>query len=462
VSLKESEASRIVLFSVSDGAIQEVKGLEGPRLERINISPDGRWIAYDFAQNEHTGERDIFLLSADGGRTIPLVQHPADDRLLGWAPGGDQILFSSDRVERGILDVWMVTVEDGKVRGAPALVRRNAGRRGMEPMGFTQDGSFYYTVQSARSDVFLAVLDPEKAKVLTPAKNVAQGFEGANRRPAWSPDGKYLAYISDREFGGPRSIALCILSLDTGEYRVLFPKLRSMARMTWFADGESVLAMGGDSGGLRLAAAQMGGVRVVSRGSISLINVETATVRTLIADDGTGIHSPRCTPDRKKVLYANDSPQDKVSRIISYDVESGQKKEVYRSSQPIARMDISPDGKLLAFLDPADASLKIMPTEGGSPRVLCKLDRMISGPAWSPDGKYIYFARYIKGIGMRRQELWRISSAGGEPVRFDLATDGSMEDFDIHPDGRRIAFQSTQSGRDVWVMENFLPKRKDD
>jgi Tol biopolymer transport system component len=125
-------------------------------------------------------------------------------------------------------------------------------------------------------------------------------------------------------------------------------------------------------------------------------------------------------------------------------------------------MDISPDGKLLAFLDPADASLKIMPTEGGSPRVLCKLDRMISGPAWSPDGKYIYFARYIKGIGMRRQELWRISSAGGEPVRFDLATDGSMEDFDIHPDGRRIAFQSTQSGRDVWVMENFLPKRKDD
>jgi Tol biopolymer transport system component len=82
---------------------------------------------------------------------------------------------------------------------------------------------------------------------------------------------------------------------------------------------------------------------------------------------------------------------------------------------------------------------------------------MISGPAWSPDGKYIYFARYIKGT--RRQELWRIPSAGGEPVRFDLTADGVMENIDIHPDGRRIVFDSQRSGQDVWVMENFLPKK---
>jgi len=262
ITTQESEPRRIVFVSVSDGAIRVVKNLGGLRPERGKISPDGRWIAYDFAQNEDTSVRDIFLLSADGNREIPLVQHPADDRLLGWAPGGDQILFSSDRTESGSLDVWIVPVEDGKARGAPALVRRNVSSTEIVPMGFTQDGSFYYTVRSVKADVYLAVLDPEKAKVSTPAKNVAQGFEGANR---------------------------------------------------------------------------------------------------------------------------------------------------------------------------------------------C--------PAWSPDGKYIYFARYIKG--MQRQELWRIPSAGGEPVRFDLAAD-VMENLDIHPDGLRIAFDSQRSGRDVWVMENSLPKRKDD
>jgi Tol biopolymer transport system component len=348
ITSKESEPSRFVFLSVSDGAIRVVKNVGALNPQRVEISPDGGWIAYDFAQNEDTGVRDIFLLSTDGNREIPLVQHPADDRLLAWAPGGDQILFSSDRVESGSLDVWIVPVEDGKARGVPALVRRDVGRRAIVPVGFTLDGSFYYTVRSAKSDVYLAVLDPEKAKVSTPAKNVAQGFEGANRCPAWSPDGKYLAYISDRESGGLRSTALCILSLDTGEYRVLFPQLGSMNRMSWLPDGESVLAI---SGGNRLVNVKTGGVRLANWGSISLINVKTAAVRTLIADDGTGIHSPRCTPDGKKVLYANDSQDYKVHRIISYDVESRQKKEIYRSSQMINRMDISPDGKLLAFLE---------------------------------------------------------------------------------------------------------------
>jgi Tol biopolymer transport system component len=149
---------------------------------------------------------------------------------------------------------------------------------------------------------------------------------------------------------------------------------------------------------------------------------------------------------------------------MSYDVESGQKKEIYRSSQQIIRMDISPDGKWLAFLEPADASLKVMPPEGGQPRVLYKfeLEKGVwsTSVAWSPDGKYIYFTRGSNGK-TGRQELWRIPSAGGEPVRFDLAADG-MANLDIHPDGRRITFNSGRVGEDVWVMENFLPQRKDD
>jgi Tol biopolymer transport system component len=366
---------------------------------------------------------------------------------MDWTPGGDWILFSSDRTGSG--DAWIVPVEDGKARGEPALVKRDFGRvssiTGVVPMGFAQDGSFYYTVRSDLADVYIAVLDPEKAKVSTPAKNVAQRFEGTNCYPAWSPDGKYLAYTSERQPGGLKSTALCLLTVDTGEYRELFPDLRNMFRMSWFPDGESVLVV----------------QSLVVSGGIHRVNVKTAGVRTLVTD-GSGFHSPRCTPDGKKVLYEDDSWQDRVFRIMSYDVESGQKKEIYRSSQQIIRMDISPDGKWLAFLEWADSALKVMPPDGGQPRVLYKFEGDWStSVAWSPDGKYIYFTRGSNGK-MGRQELWRIPSAGGEPVRFDLAADGSMENLDIHPDGRRIAFDSARPGRDVWVMENFLPKRKDD
>jgi Tol biopolymer transport system component len=449
---KGREPNQFVLISVSDGAIQVIKNLGRSSPQRVNLSPDGRWIAYDLAEKENADARDIFLLSADGKREVPLVQHPADDRLLGWAPGGNQILFSRNRVKSGILDVWIVPVEDGKVRGTPVLVSRNVGSRAIReitPMGFTQDGSFYYTAFAGKSDVYLAVLDPEKAKVSTPAKNIAQGFEGANRCPAWSSDGKYLAYLSDRESDESQVTALCILSLDTGEYRVVFPQMETVTRISWFADGESVLAIGG--AGFRPTADG----RIAGMGTICLINVRTGGVRTIPEYDGIGI--PRGTPDGKKILYANASPQEEVSRIISYDIVSGQKKEIYRRSGRIApQMDISPDGKLLAFLDVADSSFKIIPTEGGEPRVLYGLEsRTIGTFSWSPDGKYIYFLGNMQGRG----GLWRIPPAGGEPVRFDLAVNGGMQNFDIHPDGRRIVFDSQRFGRDVWVMENFLPKR---
>jgi Tol biopolymer transport system component len=148
---------------------------------------------------------------------------------------------------------------------------------------------------------------------------------------------------------------------------------------------------------------------------------------------------------------------------MSYDVKAGQKKEIYRSSEQIIRMDISADGKWLAFLEAADSTLKVMPPDGGQPQVIYRFDKgkgWSTSVAWSPDGKYIYFTRGSNGK-TGRQELWRIPSAGGEPVRFDLAADG-MENLDIHPDGRRITFNSWRMGADVWVMENFLPKRKDD
>jgi len=150
---------RIVLISVSDGAIRVVKNVGATAPEWLELSPDGRWIAYDALQGGETGNHDIFLLSADGSREIPLVKHPADDCLLGWAPGGDWIVFSSDRTGSG--DAYIVPVEDGKARGEALLVKRDFGRvsspTGIVPMGFAQDGTFYYAVRSSLEDVYVAV-----------------------------------------------------------------------------------------------------------------------------------------------------------------------------------------------------------------------------------------------------------------------------------------------------------------
>jgi len=428
-------SSRLVRVSVSDGTIDLIKDLRAPRPTELEVSPDGRWIAYELIVNpDRDKTRDVFLLSLDGKSQANLTAHPADDRLLGWTPDGDHVLFASNR--SGTSDAWVVPVEAGRASGEPVLVKRDFGP-GL-PMGITPQGSLYYAIRQQLADVYTAALDPENGRILSPPRKVVQSFEGNNVYPAWSPDGKHLAYIR-RVSPTPNSEAdLCLLSVDTGDCREIHPKLGSMGRMSWLPDGEHVL--------------------VVYRG-IHSVNVKTAAVRTLVTA-GLGFHSPRCTPDGRSILYEDDSREESGEfRVMSHDVDSGKAKEVYRSSQQIIRMDISPDGRWVAFLEPADAALKIMPPQGGQPRVLHRFDLdkgvFSTSVAWSPDGKYVYFT---KGGGGQQGsfDLWRIPSAGGEALRLDVAAPG-MENLDVHPDGRRIAFNSTEVRREVWVMENFLP-----
>ena len=65
---------------------------------RMRFSPDGQWIVYDFAPEEESPERDIYLLPSDGSGGMPLVEHPVNDFVLGWAPDGKSVLFASDFV----------------------------------------------------------------------------------------------------------------------------------------------------------------------------------------------------------------------------------------------------------------------------------------------------------------------------------------------------------------------------
>jgi Tol biopolymer transport system component len=142
-----------------------------------------------------------------------------------------------------------------------------------------------------------------------------------------------------------------------------------------------------------------------------------------------------------------------------FDLDTQQKKEVYRSDWQIFRMDISPDGKQVVFYEGKDDALKLISVEGGQPQVLLKLeDGGINSVAWSADGKDIFFSKTIEGNKTGKCELWRVPSKGGEPVKFDFAVEGLI-DLNIHPEGSRIAFTLWHVDEEVWVMENFLPKK---
>jgi Tol biopolymer transport system component len=437
----------IVLVSVADGSVKVLKSFESFWPIKMSLAPDGRYLVYD-----HKASGDIFLLATDGSGATPLVEHPAYDYGPVWAPGGEAIVFVSDR--SGTPDAWLLRVTDGKPVGEPTLVKRNIGW--MLPMGFTRSGSLYYGLEAGGENVYVATLDPATGKLLSPPTKAIRRFEGFNYLPAWAPDGKYLAYVSARRVLPAVSAGINVLvirSMETGEEREIVDRLWDPRGLNWSPDGRSILATHGKRG-LDLIDVQTGDRTPITRGTVR-------GMLTAAAWDGKTIFYMHLRKERGEWRTS----------IVAHDLETGRERKLHRHDEEGEGhgLTISPDSRQLAFTVVRN-KLKVMPAAGGEPRELLRLKYppeefvWYVGPAWTPDGRYILF---VKGKYSPDQpllyadephELWRIPAEGGKPQK--LAIDG-LSHISIHPDGRRIAFASAPpghgEGEEIWVMENFLP-----
>ena len=106
--------------------------------------------------------------------------------------------------------------------------------------------------------------------------------------------------------------------------------------------------------------------------------------------------------------------------------------------------------------------LNVIPAAGGETLELCRFEEGIdiragAGFIWTPDGKYILFTMKSPKKDTEKWDLYRIPAKGGNPERLELELSGFLANLSVHPDGRHIAFStSEQSNAEIWVMENFL------
>ncbi len=190
---KKPGLCRIVLIHALDGSARTVQTVADIKGKFINadFSPDGKFLIVERRQEDDPANNDLYIVSIDDGREAPLVKHPANDRLLACAMDGKSVLFASDR--RGVVDAWVLELENGKAKGEPRLVKESLGN--VEPLGFSSDGSFYYESSRSRNDVYIASFDRETGKLVDVPKKPIDYVGRSSHSPAYSPDGKYLAYI---------------------------------------------------------------------------------------------------------------------------------------------------------------------------------------------------------------------------------------------------------------------------
>ncbi|HSD65453.1 MAG TPA: hypothetical protein VLF95_02065, partial [Vicinamibacteria bacterium] len=387
-------------------------------------------------------------------------------------PDGKRILFASDRT--GAMGFWSIDVGEGEPRGHPILVKADVGQL-ERTIGLTRNGSLHYAVNAGMQDVYIADLDPDSGRVEGTPKRLSSRYVGANMWPAWSPDGKYLAYSRQRaaRANGPGSF-IVIRSVETGEEREIPAPPRQVHPAHWFPDGRSLVAAFRDGSGKSV--------------DYYRIDIHTGEASLLRRGKAGGpfrpdynLLRPDLSPDGRTLFFSQRERADSAivsTRVRAYDIETAQERDILRldGERFVGGVFVSPDGRQLAFaevnLKTGSSTVNVVPAGGGEVREVLKVElpaRIFgsSGLAWTPDGRRLLVPILPRFTGGPEpgavSELVRVPVAGGEAQNLGLA----MERIGlggVHPDGRRIVFDSgrrRESAQEVWVMENFLPVSPD-
>ena len=442
---RKDSSQEIGLVSARDGSLRVLKSVDGKPL-RMFFSPDGQYLAYDLPTRD-TGQRDIFILATDASSEIAAVAHPSDDVLAGWSPDGTRLLFSSNR--RGSRDLWALGFVGGKTRGSPEFIKSDVGFS----LGITASGSLYSRVWPGnQTDIHGASFDFAKGQFLSTPAPVVNTFVGANSAPEWSPDGKYLAYVSRGSIG--------IRTIQTGQVRELSisPALR-LQIFRWAPDGGSFIA-----------AAAIGLEGIAGIYKIDAQSGQSSLVVSPKLEYGlaglTYFTSPVLSPDGKTLYYVQVSnpPGAREFALVKRDLASATETELLRWPA-LGQINLSPDGQYIAAAsgDPSITSntFLIIPTAGGEPTEVIRRTRP-QQPAmfvWGPDSRSLLIRI---GLGGDKAELWRAFVDGAPAVKLETTVDGNVSSVRLHPDGRQIAFQVTTPSTpyEIWVTENFLPSVK--
>ena len=229
---------QVGLVSLASGNVTILKNNEWRDTYVGNFSPDGRWLVYWMQAVRDTPGGGVYAMATDGSTEHPLITGRVVGRAPRFTPDGSRVVFTSQTP--GSNDLWSIRFADGKPVGAQEIVSARGGFQSL--IGFSRDGSLYFTETSVHVTVSVADVDPVTRKAQGALREVSSAYrEGTVSAPAWSPDGKVLAYqwaASDTS-----DVKIVLHRFDGAPDRELsFPN--GVELRGWSGDGKLLIASG--------------------------------------------------------------------------------------------------------------------------------------------------------------------------------------------------------------------------
>lgn len=253
--------------------------------------------------------------------------------------------------------------------------------------------------------------------------------EGNSKKPVWSPDGQWLAYLY--YIGGGCEVRLVSpLGGDSRRFADCDPQLGDT--LAWAPDGSGLVFHPPGEPGLVKTLLSDGSQR-----------------RLTEPPDGTHDSGPAFSPDASTLAFVR-WPAAGVSDVWLAPGEGGNARRLTHDYLKLHGVTWNPDSRSILFASNRSGGFALwqLGLEGGEPLRVPVTGRSIDAPLMSADGRRLIYQEWYG-----QTNVFSINEVGDQPARVTHSTrwDWSAEPS---PDGRRLAFVSDRSGAtEIWIKD---------
>jgi dipeptidyl aminopeptidase/acylaminoacyl peptidase len=356
------------------------------------ISPEGDWIAYVVGTLDSTRDRsnsDIYTVRWDGSRTVQMTYTPEGEGSPRWSPDGKYLSFVASRGDaRSGSQIWLLDRTGGEAHkltdlktgvgeyewspdSKRILIVAQDTEPSAQPPGadtsraktpkpividryhFKQDVTGY--LGNRRSHIYVFDLDTKKTEQLTSGR-----FSESNA--SWSPEGKYIAFVSERSQDPDRSNDSNIYMMESrvgAEQKQLTTwNGPDGGRPAWSPDGKWIAYLQGSEPQYE----------EYSLNKLAIVSVDGGTPRILTASLDRPVSQPEFTKDGTGIycLVADD----RTEFLARVNVADGAVSRVVEGKRVVSDVVLGPSDKVAVLTGTESKPNEIYAVEKGTLRAL--------------------------------------------------------------------------------------------